>query len=91
MSTLHEHGFAEQFQQNLIIEIDKVCLLVDPTTITKWCKCQSKELAKFVRNRVDKILSATYNQELDYALSNQNPADVAFRGITMKNCKCSSA
>ena len=74
-------------RSSLTISVERIYLWVDSTTVIKWCQCHKRELAKFVRNRVDKILTASNNLVPDYISSNQNPADVACRGIRVKDEK----
>ena len=60
---------------------------VDSVTVIKWCQCSSKQLAQFERNRVDKVMSATEGRCPGYIQSTANPADIASRGIGVKQRK----
>ena len=60
---------------------------VDFMTVIKWCQCKQKQLAQFIRNRVDKILRNTNDQLPDYINTKTNPADIGSRGIRFKQRK----
>ena len=77
----------KQCEQFLTIRISKTYMWVDSTTVIKWCQCKQKQLAQFVRNRVDKILRSTNNQVPDYINTKTNPADIGSRGIRFKQRK----
>ena len=67
--------------------ISQVFIWVDSMTVIKWCQCSSKELAQFVRNRVDKILTIAEGLCPQYVKTFDNPADVASRGLSVKGKK----
>ena len=78
----------KQCEQYLTILISKTYMWVDSMTVIKWCQCKQKQLAQFVRNRVDKILRSTNNNQLpDYINTKTNPADIGSRGIRFKQRK----
>ena len=66
------------------ISITEIYVWVDSVTVIKWCQCSSKQLAQFVRNRVDKVMSAMKGRYPGYIQSTINPADIASRGIGVK-------
>ena len=74
----------QQCRSYLTIAISRIYIWVDSMTVIKWCQCSTKELAQFVRNRVDKILTASEGMCPDYVKTSDNPADVASRGISVK-------
>jgi len=74
----------KQCKAYLTIPINRTYIWVDSTTVIKWCQCQSKELAQFVRNRVDKILTISEGQCPQYVQTSDNPADVASRGLVVR-------
>ena len=74
----------KQCKQSLTIPITNVYIWVDSTTEIKWCLCQTKQLTKFERNWVDKILAAANSSLPDYVQSSQNPADIASKGIRLR-------
>ena len=41
------------------ISIAEVYMWVESVTVIKRCQCTNKQLAQFVRNRVEKVVSAT--------------------------------
>ena len=69
------------------ISITEIYVWADSVTIIKWCQCSSKQLAQFVRNRVDKVMSTTEGRCPGYIQSTVNPADIASRGIGVKQRK----
>ena len=75
-----------QVQQYLTIPIEKTFAWTDSMTVIKWCKCSTKQLSQFVRNRVDKILGGLNGQipNYGYIQTKNNPADIASRGISLK-------
>ena len=73
-----------QVQQYLTIPIKKTFAWTDSMTVIKWCKCSTKQLSQFVRNRVDKILGGLNGQIPNYIQTMNNPADIASRGISLK-------
>ena len=76
-----------QCRESLKICIDNVYVWVDSMTVIKWCQCDNKQLSQFVRNRVDKILTATRGEIPKYIDTKNNPANVASRGMTLKRDK----
>ena len=68
-----------QCKEATTLEISRSELWTDNTTVIKWCRCNSKELLVFVRNRVDKVLKESGGKAPMYVESAQNPADVANR------------
>ena len=69
------------------ISITEIYVWVDSVTVIKWCQCSCKKLAQFVRNRVDKVMSTTEGRCPGYIQSTVNPADIASRGIGVKQQK----
>ena len=62
-------------------------ILTDSRCVLEWYR-STKELKKFVINRMKEIRS--YNVRIGYVKSKDNPADIATRGISIKdliNCK----
>ena len=76
-----------QVKKHLSITIDKTYLWTDSMTVIKWCQCKTKQLSQFVRNRVDKILDGSSGLCPNYVDTKNNPADMASRGITLKQTK----
>ena len=74
-----------QCHSYLTILIDRVYLWVDSVTVIKWCECESKQLSRFVRNPVNKIISVSKGKSPRYVESKNNPADAASRGIDTKH------
>ena len=70
-----------QVKKHLSITIDKTYVWTDSMTVIKWCQCKIKQ---FVRNRVDKILEGSSRLCPNYIDTKNNPADMASRGINLK-------
>ena len=71
------------------ISITEVYVWADSIIVIEWCQCSSssKQLAQFVRNRVDKGMSATEGRCPGYIQSTINPTDIASGGIGIKQRK----
>ena len=76
-----------QVKKHLTITIDKTYVWTDSMTVIKWCQCKKKQLSQFVRNRVDKILEGSSGLCPNYINTKNKPADVALRGITLKQTR----
>ena len=72
----------ELAQKSLTLEISKVFMWSDSTTVIKWCRCSDKQLQVFVKNRVATILEVSKNQPPYYVSTEENVADLASRGIS---------
>ena len=69
------------------ISIAEIYVWVDSVIVIKWYQCSSKQLVQFVRNCVDKVMSAAEGRCPGYIQSTVNPADIASRGIGVKQRK----
>ena len=77
----------KQCKHYLTVPISRTYLWVDSATVIKWCKCTSKQLTQFVRNRVDRILTSSSGQTPEYVDTKNNPADVASRGMRLNQTR----
>ena len=73
----------------LTVCINYVYIWTDSTTDLQWLNSTEK-LPAFVANRVGEILESTTIDERHHALSDNNPADTATRGISSEALKDSS-
>ncbi|XP_072395063.1 uncharacterized protein [Diabrotica undecimpunctata] len=64
------------------INFDKVFHWSDSTITLAWIRTQSKLLKTFVGNRVAEIQTKTERKSWHHAVSKDNPADLASRGIS---------
>ena len=69
------------------ISIAEIYVWVDSVTVITWCQYSSKHLAQFVRNLGEKVMSATKGRCPGCIQSTANLADIASRGIGVKQQK----
>jgi hypothetical protein len=73
------HKVCQQLMKNLQVEISKVRIWTDSTTIIQWLRAgRHKEI--FVENRLAKLR----NTLICYVNTKENPADIASRGQSIK-------
>ena len=70
-------------QQALTLEIEKIFMWTDSTTVLQWLHSLEKQPV-FVANRVAEILELTTVDEWFYVQSADNPADAGTRGLSSK-------
>lgn len=70
--------------QSLRCNIKGKFLWTDSTVVLGWLKTQSKDLKAFVCNRVNEINELTSGYNFKHVSTDQNPADMASRGVHPK-------
>ena len=71
----------KEVQRALTIEIDKIFMWTDSTTVLQWIHSKEKQPV-FVANRVAEILELTTTDEWNYVQSCNNPAEAGTRGLS---------
>ena len=74
----------DMVKKSTTLPIIRSYMWTDSVTVIKWCRCTDKQLQVFVKNRVNVILGVSGNIPPAYVPSEENPADIASRGI-LKN------
>ena len=67
------------------LKIEKKIIWTDSQCVLNWAKT-NKSLSVFVKNRIDKIRSEP-NIVFKYITTNDNPADIPFRGESVTDLK----
>ncbi|XP_033637433.1 uncharacterized protein LOC117298338 [Asterias rubens] len=75
---------ADLLRKELTLEINKVTLWSDSTTVLQWLKSESCRYKVFVGTRVTEIQTLTDVQDWRYVDTQNNPADDITRGKSLK-------
>uniref|UniRef100_A8PKQ9 Pao retrotransposon peptidase family protein n=1 Tax=Brugia malayi TaxID=6279 RepID=A8PKQ9_BRUMA len=74
--------------KQLNLENNQVTLWTDSKCVLYWIQNYTKLLPRFIQNRIEEIRKSNF--ELKYIPSDQNPADIATKGLSLlklQNCK----
>ncbi|KAK6114159.1 hypothetical protein QQG55_54770 [Brugia pahangi] len=74
--------------KQLNLENNQVTLWTDSKCVLYWIQNYTKLLPRFIQNRIEEIRKSNF--ELKYIPSDQNPADIATKGVSplkLQNCK----